>query len=341
MAAAVLSTAGGRVPNAALMPNRRDRFRAIMARLDGSGSPWTALVDGLYLPRPDGVAERIAKSLEIRPHGTHLVVGTIGSGKTTALLRVQELLADSAPECRVEYREAGGWGPPQDETLLSVLSELAVHVGEDGLPIFTEPTVLLVDGLDRTSDIAAFHRMVRAGLPAFESGIGLVCIGPPLLQAEPPSFESEWFDHVHVCGAVDPRSADGLRYLLDLISLRGGEAFTDAALALLARSSGGIVRDLLLLSRQALEDTYIDGGDVVDVRYVDAAIDRLGRSMLRSVTQEQVDALMRQTDAVGLYSGPPLASGRLIVDRLLIPRQGIPMQLFVHPCVMSVLRGHS
>ncbi|MEZ4316909.1 MAG: hypothetical protein R3F61_05385 [Myxococcota bacterium] len=323
------------MPNAAAIPDRRAHFRAIMARLDGSGDPQRALSDGLYRPRPDHVAERIAKSLEIRPSGTHLVVGTIGSGKTTALLRIKELLTESAPETLTVHFDAGE--DPHEQLLAQFLrNTLLADRIEQGR------TILLIDGLDRTSDLSTFQRMVTRGLPNFAAlDVGLVCVGPPQLQAVPPSFESDWFERTHLCGAVDITSPDGRAFLIELIATRGGDAFTDQARAGLVRYSGGIVRDHLLLARQAVEDAYIDGEDVVDTPYVDAAAKRLASSMLRAVTQEQLDALGALTDPDGLYSGPPLGNGRLILDRLLIPMPGVPMRLVVHPCVLPYLRRAS
>lgn len=68
------------------LPTRRVRFRSIIARLDGSDDPENAVRQGLCLPRPDAVIERLTASLEIRPNGSHLIVGSVGSGKTTTLL---------------------------------------------------------------------------------------------------------------------------------------------------------------------------------------------------------------------------------------------------------------
>lgn len=92
------------------IPDRRARFRDLVSRLDGSGAPGVALEHGLYVRRPDGGAERLAASLEIRPTGTHLVVGSVGSGKTTDLLRLQAALREAAPELEVDYRDAGASG---------------------------------------------------------------------------------------------------------------------------------------------------------------------------------------------------------------------------------------
>lgn len=58
-----------------------------MARLNPAASPMQAFVEGLVVPRPGrSTAEQIAARLELDPTSSHLVIGGIGSGKTTQLL---------------------------------------------------------------------------------------------------------------------------------------------------------------------------------------------------------------------------------------------------------------
>jgi hypothetical protein len=73
------------------------RFRAYMARMSPSGDPQAAMRDGLYVPPPGrSVADDLAMRLELEPASTHLVLGGIGSGKTSELLRAAERLRSSA-----------------------------------------------------------------------------------------------------------------------------------------------------------------------------------------------------------------------------------------------------
>lgn len=72
--------------------NRLERFRGMMARLDASGGAAAAIERGLYVCSPGSVGARIAGHLELRPSSTHLVVGGVGSGKTTELFDAQQRL---------------------------------------------------------------------------------------------------------------------------------------------------------------------------------------------------------------------------------------------------------
>jgi hypothetical protein len=79
------------------MANRLDFFRQQMAAFEGSTNPLKAIDSGYYVPEPrKSVSDLIAGRLALRPASTHLILGGIGSGKTTQLLvtrdRIKELL---------------------------------------------------------------------------------------------------------------------------------------------------------------------------------------------------------------------------------------------------------
>lgn len=74
--------------------DRRTRFREYMRRLDPTGDPAQAIAGGFYVPPPDAVSRRIATRLELEPSSSHLLVGGIGSGKTTELIAIERLLAE-------------------------------------------------------------------------------------------------------------------------------------------------------------------------------------------------------------------------------------------------------
>ncbi len=74
-----------------------------MARLNPASNPAQAVNDGLYVPRPGrSTADEISARLEIDPTSSHLVVGGIGSGKTTQLLVSRDRLA-ALSDTHAEY----------------------------------------------------------------------------------------------------------------------------------------------------------------------------------------------------------------------------------------------
>jgi hypothetical protein len=74
--------------------DRRTRFREYMRRLDPTGDPAQAVAAGFYVPPPGAVSARIATRLELEPGSSHLLVGGIGSGKTTELIAIERRLAE-------------------------------------------------------------------------------------------------------------------------------------------------------------------------------------------------------------------------------------------------------
>ena len=71
-----------------------------MWSLDPSGDPGTALKNGWAVERPKwaSVVEIVARRLELEPWSIHLLVGGVGSGKTTELLRIHDRLQAVAQE---------------------------------------------------------------------------------------------------------------------------------------------------------------------------------------------------------------------------------------------------
>lgn len=85
------------------MTTRLEKFRGYMARLAPAANPLDAVREGLYVPRPGrSTADEIAARLELDPTSSHLVVGGIGSGKTTQLLVAHDRLS-KLPDTRAEY----------------------------------------------------------------------------------------------------------------------------------------------------------------------------------------------------------------------------------------------
>jgi len=71
--------------------DRLERFRALRAKLDPAGDPVDA--GSFYIDSPNAVSSRIAAELELAPASSHLLVGGVGSGKTTELLAIERRMA--------------------------------------------------------------------------------------------------------------------------------------------------------------------------------------------------------------------------------------------------------
>jgi energy-coupling factor transporter ATP-binding protein EcfA2 len=79
--------------------SRRERFRGYMARMAAAADPVLAIEQQMYVPPPRPLAEALVRHLEIEPAGRHLVVGGIGSGKSTQLLLATQALSSMSDMC--------------------------------------------------------------------------------------------------------------------------------------------------------------------------------------------------------------------------------------------------
>ncbi len=85
------------LPSTITPPDRRQRFKSFMRRFNPSASPITAIDDGLIHEQPErSVFRSLATGADLSPGSQRLVVGGIGSGKTTELLLAQRELARHA-----------------------------------------------------------------------------------------------------------------------------------------------------------------------------------------------------------------------------------------------------
>jgi hypothetical protein len=82
--------------------SRRRRFRSYMARMAAAADPTRAIEQQMYVRPPRPLADELVGRLEIEPAGRHLVVGGIGSGKTTQLLMATQAL-NSIPDMCAAY----------------------------------------------------------------------------------------------------------------------------------------------------------------------------------------------------------------------------------------------
>ena len=239
------------VSPAAPTTNRLARFRDMMSRLDAAGDPSRALARDLYVSFPGGASEKIAGRLELRPASTHLLVGGVGSGKTTELLKVRARLAETDVKAiyidvssrhdlakmkpgvvflqaaialtrfayqlskargvmnvdagkatneleniasghvhprrtkdildrGYEYREGALAAPGPEFGALT--SEVRAIVAPILAPVAEEigtRAVVLLDGLDRLTDVEIFRNLVDDDVKALTSlGVGVVLVGP-------------------------------------------------------------------------------------------------------------------------------------------------------------------
>jgi hypothetical protein len=375
-----------------------------MARVAAAAAPSEAIRDGLYVAPPGAISDVVVRHLEIAPASRHLVVGSIGSGKTTQLLVATEALNALPDMCAVyidvssqqdlgklkpgclvalaglaliegtELRELGvratrfkEWavGHIEDRRTSAAdeLEEWEIQV--DGVVSPPQPDwheidashvdylancvarlralgrhfVVLFDSLDRTTNRAAFTRLVEQDVAALRRcEIGVVLIGPIRSLEGFGRLEVDRFDKLHVQGPVDVvEDGEGRAFLLRVLRARVDEAMPPDAEALaLVAASGGVLRDLISLAKAAGEEAYLHGADAIAMAHVKAAIDTFGRSMMVGLNKWELETLKHLRSGGGFVWTSDDDLSLLATRRVLeYPRR--QAQVSVHPTIAPLL----
>lgn len=84
------------------MKTRRERYRELLARLGAPVRVKGPIDEGLYVPPPESTGRAISRRMEIQPDSAHVLVGGIGSGKSTELLVATDHI-NALPDVRAVY----------------------------------------------------------------------------------------------------------------------------------------------------------------------------------------------------------------------------------------------
>ncbi|MEX2299620.1 MAG: hypothetical protein WD733_01715 [Bryobacterales bacterium] len=200
---------------------------------------------------------------------------------------------------------------------------------------------LLVDGLDRLIRPERFREFAEQDLQALRgTQISAIVVAPLLLWYDKSRFLQDYFDLVkHVpAAATDPKESEFLKQILER---RGALELMDRTeVTTIATCSGGVLRDLLTLSRSAAEYAYRDDQDRIDRRHVRAAIKQLGNRYavgLGSTDKVFLDRLRKKQEFPIEH---PVAR-RLLVNRQVLDYCSHGREYFaVHPSLAKVLPKH-
>jgi hypothetical protein len=82
--------------------DRLERFRKLRARLDPAGDPARAIAEGFYVQSEKSVSSRLRAELALSPASSHILIGGVGSGKTTEMLEARDEL-NQIPDTHALY----------------------------------------------------------------------------------------------------------------------------------------------------------------------------------------------------------------------------------------------
>jgi energy-coupling factor transporter ATP-binding protein EcfA2 len=345
------------------MTNRLELFRQQIAAFDGAGDPVGAIEKGYYIEEPHySSTNTLLKRISLRPKSKNLLIGGIGFGKTTQLLRLQQLLKDTSDadvyphyvdvtrytqaddihtktidaiigvELLRIYRQAGIRIEPHLAEMIEeyaygkteIIDKTQPEIVRSSTQVIQHPGILsshrrvdspelvsvlsnliksfqfqvsqtlffLLDGLDRLENREIFIQIVSRNLLAVHSGFLIVGSIDLLYSRFFDSLDSI-FHHFEYRSAFDvDQDEEANRFFKDILLARSTEDFLQKdALRDLIYLSGGVLRDLINLTQEAIQEAYLSDSERVDQQHVEKAVTSLGRAKLLGLDKKQYDAL--------------------------------------------------
>lgn len=375
-----------------------------MARFDAAADPADAISRGLHVRRIGAAADRIAARLELGPSSSVLLLGGIGSGKTTQLLMARARLAEAEdtialyldisrqqdlsklkagslmalaglalaamhpqpgsehpfmfaggrfrtwaegePASFQDMEDPGEWEPgvvtPPDLGI-----EYSLHLRLDDLATLKrcvlkdgQNLVLLVDSLDRLTELKSFATVVTQDVAALSSmGIGLVLVGPTRALHGLEREIAERFEPIVYVSDIDVQhDLVGAEFLEEVLQKRApSELMTPLARKQLVLMSGGVLRDLIHLGRLALSEAYEDGADEISPQHVGRAADSFGRTRMLGLNSFDLVVLQR-VRVSGSFVQTSEQDLALLSTRRLVEYRTPELRYAVHPTIDPLLR---
>lgn len=238
-----------------------------------------------------------------------------------------------------EVRTPGKLSPPLpalERDLEGVMAPLGLLV--EAVRGCKGQVVAVIDGLDRLLAAERFWNVAEQDLRALRRlEVSVLAAAPLSLLFGEGRQISDYFEDIY---HLPPVAADpnGSRFLMEVLHRRGGEELLQEAEAvdILCRASGGVLRDLMSLVRNAAEEAYIDGGETIERGHVDSAVRRLGQGYLLGLGAEERTALLA-LHRTGSFALRAPANLELLLTRRVLEYP--PDRFVVHPCLLPLLTG--
>ena len=154
--------------------------------------------------------------------------------------------------------------------------------------------LVIFDGLDRLIAPEKFWAVAHQDLRLFRHlGVSILATAPisVLYGGGVGQSVSDNFDRVHHLSVLTTDPKQG--FLTSVLRKRGAyELLGEDEAESVCRYSGGVLRDLIALARDAAEEAYIAGHNYVMEGDVDKVVEQLGTSYLRGLGPDAVKTLL-------------------------------------------------
>jgi hypothetical protein len=199
-----------------------------------------------------------------------------------------------------------------------------------------DDVIVIFDGLDRLVTPEKFLSVVHQDFRAFRAFRVSVLATAPVAIYGVWQTVAERFDRVQPLPVIasDPIHSG---FLQSLLARRGAyELMSQAEAETLCTFSGGVLRDLITLARDAAEEAYISGAERISRENVEKVISQLGLAYLRGLGPLQLHSL-RQLRATKSFNLQNADNMELLVTRRVLEYS--PTDFRVHPALVPFLTG--
>jgi hypothetical protein len=196
--------------------------------------------------------------------------------------------------------------------------------------------VVIFDGLDRLLDANKFWSVVYQDLRILRDlKVSVIATAPlsVLFGVGIGQSISDHFDKVHHLTVIPADPVDAS--LWSVLLKRGGIELLSAPLpSVLCAYSGGVLRDLISLARDAAEEAYVADRDSITLADIEKVAHQLGNSYLRGLGPEAIQTLLKleSTKSIDLNQA---ANVELLLTRRVLEYSSTDFR--VHPALLSVI----
>ncbi|MGH9444921.1 MAG: hypothetical protein ACRD3O_04225 [Terriglobia bacterium] len=244
-----------------------------------------------------------------------------------------------------EYEEEGYFQSIPGK-LKPAFPALMRHVQEIGGPLeqfmtaareMNTEIVVVFDGLDRLLDPTRFWSVAQQDLRLLRqlkvSVISTAPISVLFGRAGIGQAVSDHFDKVHHLPAIATDPEQGPLQVV-LATRRGYDMLGDSEAELICQYSGGVLRDLISLARDAAEEAYVSDRDVITEFEITKVVHQLGTAYLRGLGPEQIKTLLGLEKTKSFEVSQPVDLELLVTRRVL---EYSPTDFRVHPALLAVI----
>jgi hypothetical protein len=198
--------------------------------------------------------------------------------------------------------------------------------------------VVCVDGLDRVQNQRALEQVLANDIASLRAaGVGLVvaCAAWQRFGAARAAFDAE--SGLLSLAAWAPSIATHRAFLSACVRRRvDSELLPDDVLDALVVRSGGVLRDLFLLTAALIEESYLRGDTTLTEKALDGASERMGHRLLAGLSLERIKRLRD----IARANGADVADSEvleLLAGGQLIYRADSGTMFVVHPTIVPLV----